>query len=714
MGVRRVAAWAAVVAMAAITGCGADSSDDTDTSEGTPAALAPSPQARGRIEALRERFRMTVRSDGAATGPKSKARARLDAKPSAVIGVGVATAFEPSGMEGESFRARIPPEAKRGVARTASVELPRAATGFVRLEDDTSHLSVRFALQGAKEPPIAVADGMALYTDALPAADVVHRPHAEGTEDFVVFEERPAPEELRYAVDVSRVAGLRLVSNTLEFLDDGGSPRLRVAPPYVIDVDGVRHEAKLAVEQCAYDVNPAAPWGRRVASPGAACCTVRVAWEGVAYPAVVDPAWTGTGSMVDARVWHTASVLESGRVLIAGGGIATAELYDPASGTFSATGSMAEARAWHTASVLGSGNVLVAGGYNHASNEHLASAELYDPATGTFSATGSMATARRLHTASVLGSGNVLVAGGGSDIEVATAELYDPVAGTFSSTGSMAGARVKHTACLLESGLVLVAGGNGLFGGGGWLATAELYDPVAGTFSATGSMAEAREEHTATVLRSGKVLVAGGYYYASVASAELYDPAAGTFSATGSMAKGRQSHTASVLGSGDVLVAGGLYDSGSGFGSDILLSAEFYDPAAGTFSATASMAWARRLHTAIVLGSGNVLVAGGVGTGGSALATGELYALDATEPSSSTSTSTASSSTSTASSTSTSTGASGGTPRANPGQTQGCGCHVEPSEPGGAAWLSALGCLALVTRRRRGHGRGPSRSDRSC
>jgi hypothetical protein len=264
MRVLRFGAWAVVV-MAAVTSCGGGSSEGIDASERTTATLAPSPEARRRIEALRERFRMIVRNDR----PRVERLPGSEAKPRAVIGPGVATAFEPSGTEGESVRALIAPEAKRGVARTASVELPLAATGFVRLEDDTSQLSVRFTLHNAEDAPIAVADGIALYAGALFGADVVHRAHAEGTEDFVVFQERPAREQLFYTVDVSRVAGLRLVSNTLEFLDDAGSPRLRIAPPYVVEADGERHEAKLAVDECAYDVI-AAPIVERAARANAA------------------------------------------------------------------------------------------------------------------------------------------------------------------------------------------------------------------------------------------------------------------------------------------------------------------------------------------------------------------------------------------------------------------------------------------------------------
>jgi hypothetical protein len=201
-----------------------------------------------------------------------------------------------------------------------------------------------------------------------------------------------------------------------------------------------------------------------------------------------------------------------------------------------------------------------------------------------------MSTAKFSHTATLLSSGKVLIAGGEtsvltydrgySDSDLARAELYDPVAGTFTATDSMTTARAGHTATLLGSGQVLVVGGNGVSGGTlTLLASAELYDPTVGTFAATGSLTVARYNHTATLLTNGMALIAGGLDVVALASAELYDPSAGTFTATGSMVAGRDSHTATLLGNGEVLIAGGNGNAASSTSSSgyVLASAELYE-----------------------------------------------------------------------------------------------------------------------------------------
>lgn len=147
---------------------------------------------------------------------------------------------------------------------------------------------------------------------------------------------------------------------------------------------------------------------------------------------------------------------------------------------------MLEARNFYTATPLLDGTVLVAGGVGADTSDFfvniLASAELYDPTTGQWTATGAMLETRIYHTATLLPGGTVLVAGGANGVvdpfPIVTAERYDPVTGSWTATASMGEARSSYTATLLGDGTVLVAGGNG---SSGYLASAELYDPGSGT-----------------------------------------------------------------------------------------------------------------------------------------------------------------------------------------------------------------------------------------
>jgi len=337
--------------------------------------------------------------------------------------------------------------------------------------------------------------------------------------------------------------------------------------------------------------------------------------------------WSFTSDTSTFRIGHTATRLPDGKVLVVGGvnprpqqeQKATAELYDPGTGTWSSTGSLAAGRTEHTATLLPNGKVLVVGGVSVIDDSQetplplLVSAELYDPKTGTWSSTGSLAVGRLFHTATLLPNGKVLVVGGGGDATSSPAELYDPEAGTWSLTDIPAQARIWHTATLLPNGKVLVTGGFGL------LNTAEVYDPGTDTWSPTNSPALGRDRHTATLLQSGKVLVVGGStlgvnVYNS--TAELYDPETGTWSPTGSLGTGRNGHKATLLQSGKVLVVGGNDDAES-LG---LVTAEVYDPGTGTWSPTGSLLTARAYPTATLLLSGKVLVVGGTG-----IPTAELY-----------------------------------------------------------------------------------------
>jgi hypothetical protein len=324
----------------------------------------------------------------------------------------------------------------------------------------------------------------------------------------------------------------------------------------------------------------------------------------------------------------------------------SAELYDPPAGTFTATGKMTTPRKYHTATLLPDGRVLIAGGTadpNANGSSVLGSAEIYDPATGAFTAVAGMNVPRMYHTATILNNGKVLIAGGlGLTINIndnlSDAELYDPLTGFFTTTGKLITPRVNHTAALLPDGTVLVAGGSGYDDGP--IPSIERYDPAAGAFSfagATGSV-QSSGPAIASVLTTGQVLMPLHLYDSPTAAARLYDYSTAMFVDTGNMRAPRLS-TATLLPTRKVLIAG--YADGDDFPSpgspaaDGLPSADLYDPAKDGFSATGDMATPRFNHTATLLPDGTVLMSGGMTSfyyPTSALASAEIYHPDELVP----------------------------------------------------------------------------------
>jgi hypothetical protein len=323
-----------------------------------------------------------------------------------------------------------------------------------------------------------------------------------------------------------------------------------------------------------------------------------------------------TGPLVAARQSHVAAALPSGQVLLAGGysGYATAsgflttgEIYDPQSGTFRLTkGNMTSAREGATATLLPTGQVLIAGGAD--SSSVLRTAELYDPATDSFSATGVLSVPRLFHTATLLPSGKVLLVGGNAG----PADIFDPATGTFQPTGSSLPFRQFHSATLLSSGKVLVVGGSdeqvsSTSTSSGPLASALLFDPAMGDFTPLVLDAPSLSNGTLTLLPSNQLLLVGGYDANGVSSvAQIFDPILQTVSNTGSLATARANATATLLPTGRVLVAGGWEPANAA-----LTSAESYDPVAATFAPAGALTVGRFDHTATLLPTGNVLLVAG-------------------------------------------------------------------------------------------------------
>lgn len=314
-------------------------------------------------------------------------------------------------------------------------------------------------------------------------------------------------------------------------------------------------------------------------------------------------AWTPTGELNTARRVHTLTKLADGRVLAVGGMtgrlqlpftyLNSSEIYDPKQGTWTPTvGSLNDGRALHSATLLDDGRVLVAGGIGYprpGAMRNLRSAELFNPDTETWTRIGPMTDARSSHPAVKLPDGRVLLIGGDTGTDVyrgigqAFCELFDPVTETWAPTGSLRVPRRNHQAVLLADGSVFVVGGNGpqlrtertYVAFSQW--RTEHYNPATGAWSAGGNAPNGRTYHRAVTLASGKVLLVGGTdsasYDVGYAGTVVYDPLAHTWSQAGGMATGRFYCSATALKDGRVLAAGGTVrasNANPGYGDDLL------------------------------------------------------------------------------------------------------------------------------------------------
>ncbi|MDH4333833.1 MAG: hypothetical protein OEW24_00970 [Chloroflexota bacterium] len=318
--------------------------------------------------------------------------------------------------------------------------------------------------------------------------------------------------------------------------------------------------------------------------------------------------------MTTARAVHTATRLNDGRVLVAGGCTdpgcetgsaagATAELYDPTSETFMPTGPMTVSRDDHAAVLLRDGRVLLAGGWT--SSGVTRSTELYDPQTGRFSRGPDMSSPRAGITAVLLQDGRVLLAGGFTDNRptVATADLFDPTTDSIQPTGAMLIPRGAYAAALLGDGRVLIAGG---LSDGKVVASADLFDPLAGRFSAAQPMATARYKAGSVTLSDGRAFVIGGAADIEgrtvFASTEFFDSEAGGFLAGPTMERGRYKLVGSIvtLSDGRLVIAGGADQP------------EALDPATGRAERVdGSLDGLRLFLTATVIDGDRVLLLGG-------------------------------------------------------------------------------------------------------
>ncbi|WP_020630428.1 DUF6603 domain-containing protein [Amycolatopsis alba] len=365
---------------------------------------------------------------------------------------------------------------------------------------------------------------------------------------------------------------------------------------------------------------------------------------GVAEPGTWSPAGTPPSAVsgTDAVRLVAGKVLVAGGADASGKPVNTATLFDPVSVTWEAgVLPLKTARLRHSTARLADGRVVAAGGLG-ADGKPLASAEVFDPATKAWADAGNLATARSGHTATPVGA-QLLVAGGVSErgAALASAELLDPRTLQWTPLSPMTDARTGHRAVLLTdqktkkvTGVLVVGGAVPTGRGERALATCEIYDLATKTWLPTGGLAVPRKGHQATVLPDGRVLVTGGdavgvlpYRPESVATAEIYDPVKGTWTRVADLPGGGRSGHRCVATPIGAVVVGGVGRPGATAGYRATVA---FDPGSGTWRATGAPADGRWDFPAVDLADGRVFVVGGLVRAGASAPGPEPVELSAT------------------------------------------------------------------------------------
>ncbi len=354
-------------------------------------------------------------------------------------------------------------------------------------------------------------------------------------------------------------------------------------------------------------------------------------------------------NMTRPRFIHRATELQDGRVLLTGGATKiweitnTVDIYDPSDNSITPAAPMTVRRWSHTATALSDGRVLVVGGRTHISpffgGEVLATAEIYDPATDTWTQTpGDLNVPRRSHSATLLPDGRVLIVGGGdsastsSSLPIGEVEVFDPATGMFTVVGSLLTPRKAHSAVLLNDGTVLIAGGSSGKGNLFPTTSAEIYDPITNTSTEVGPMNFPHLAQNGAKMRDGRVLLAGSFDNPDhegsgiiTEDSEIYDPISQTFTVVDPMTMPRIDIGGLLLLDGTVLVAGGV--ATGDFPTVFHSSSEVFDPFENQWHVSGLMSTGRDEFSGLVLDNGRVLISGGfnLDPGPTLLDTIEIY-----------------------------------------------------------------------------------------
>jgi hypothetical protein len=501
----------------------------------------------------------------------------------------------------------VPTSAAHWISAGASeldVTLPFDARGATRIElrgRSDFWLEVR-ALDVGESVGVPVA-GALMFRNAAATLDVVYVAERQRVEELRVLRSSGAPKTARYALELGPgVATLTMREGRIELRDRDGQLRIASAPMFAIDANGVRREVLATLNERTL--------------------TTTIDTAGLTYPIVVDPVWAAAGGMKTGRVEHAASVIGD-KVLISGGSLAgnepvsTAEIYDRITNTWTETGAMATKRTRHGSVVLPSGKVLVVGGLSTTSSfSKMSSAELFDPANGTWSAAPSAPNAREFAYTALLSNGKVLVAGHGSK-----ADLYDPDSNTWSSGGALK----DPTQGGGQGALLALDNGKVAFFE---YKRVHIYDPSTNTWTDGPDYPMERNNCIIAALPDARVLVLGGFGaraaggFGALNHGDMYSAASNSWIAKTTMSKTRIYGSATLRTPDELLVVGGVADAAS----EAITVAELLAIKSNTWSAGANTSRARVFHTASLLPTGHVLIAGGAGdTTAPPTNTAELY-----------------------------------------------------------------------------------------
>jgi len=494
---------------------------------------------------------------------------------------------------------------------------PARASGALHVGID-ERTWIEASPRGARDVERRDTSGVAVYPGAFNGGDLVYVVESGRAEELRVARTVAAARQLTWDLRLGpALASVRVRDGRVEALDESGAVRLSTEPAYAVDAVGVRRPLSFALKGATLDA------------------TLDV--TGLATPITIDPAWTATGSLSAVRVMPVAAKLASGKVLVIGGsdpvtrqGFSTAELYDPATNTWTMTaGAMSAPRSGPAATAFAAGTKVLVSGGDASGFGPSSVAEIYDAATNRFTQVVMPVTSRG-HSSTLLADGKVALIGGldGSRAGISYVRTFDPNTSTFTSTpsilyGGYGGGITDHTATVVPGGKVVIAGGRAWPGGEvNFINDATfVYDPVAVTMTRKADLPAGRDSHGAVYLstgpKGGKILLFGGSIRgidgsetASAGSA-FYDVATNTFSPGPFMARARSYFGWSVLPSGKIVVTGGAASLSTPT-IDAEDTAEVFDPLTLTWSSAGKMIDKRCVGVQVTLTGESVLVAGGV------------------------------------------------------------------------------------------------------